>query len=54
MLDLLDLPHKQKLITKVDNDIEMKVNMIKQLVNVRDSKMTLFADMFSLADVRDN
>jgi len=38
--------------TKVDNDIEMRVGIIKELVNVRDSKMTLSGDMFSLADVR--
>jgi len=52
MLDLLDLPPKQKLSTEVDNDIEMRVGMIKELMNVRDGKMTLSGDMFSLADVR--
>ena len=51
MLDLLDLPPKQKLSTKAHNDIEMRVGMIKELVNVRDGKMTLSGDMFSLADV---
>jgi len=41
-LDLLDLLPKQKLSTKVINDIEMKVGMIKELVNVTDGKMTVW------------
>jgi len=51
MLDLLDLLPMQKLTTKVDNDIEMRVGMIKELVKVRNGKMTLSGDMFWLADV---
>jgi len=42
MLDLLDLLPKQKLSTKVDNDIEMRVGMIKELVKVTDGKMTVW------------
>ena len=51
MFDLLELPPKQKMCTKEDNDIEIRVNMIKELVKVRDGKMKLSGDMFSLADV---
>jgi len=39
-LCMLYLPPKQKLSIEVDNDIEMRVGMIKELVNVRDGKMT--------------
>ena len=42
MLDLLDLPPKEKLSTEVDNDIEMRVGMIKELVKVTDGKMTVW------------
>ena len=38
LLDLLDLASKQKLSTKVDDEIVMRVGMIKELVNVRDGK----------------
>ena len=51
MSTLLDLPSKRKLRINADDDIR-RVDMIKELVLVRDGKMSLSGDTFSDADIR--
>ena len=52
MSTLLDLPSKRKLRINADDDIARRADMIKELVLVRDVKMSLSGDVFSAADIR--
>jgi len=45
------MPLKQKLNIKIDKDVENMVAIIKELVMVRDSLMSVYGDKFSCADV---
>ena len=52
LFDLLHIPHKRKLRVKVEDDVERRTGMTKELVMVRGGSMSLSGDMFSCADIR--
>jgi len=52
--DLLHMPYKlkRKLSFKLEDDVERRAGMVKELVMVRKGSMSLSGDMFSCADIR--
>ena len=46
MSDLLHMPPKQKLNTKIDKDVENRVGMIKELVMLRDGLTSVYGVRF--------